>query len=77
MNAIPIAMFALGGIELLIIALILAFIGFWIWMLVDCALKEDSQNQKILWIVLMFMFGLIFAPLYFLIRKLPRKAKPI
>lgn len=68
-------MFALGGFELLLIALIFGFFGFWIWMLIDCATKEENQNQKILWIILMVLAGFICAPLYFLLRKLPRKPK--
>jgi hypothetical protein len=73
------AMLGLGATELLIILIMLplsaAFLGFWIWMLIDCATKEEDQTQKIVWIIPIALFGIIGAPLYFFIRKLPRKAK--
>jgi hypothetical protein len=36
---ILVGMFGLGPTELLIVALMLALSAFWIWMLVDCAIR--------------------------------------
>jgi len=77
MNLIPIAVFGIGALELLLIAFIFGLLGFWIWMLIDCASKEEDQTQKVVWIILIVLVGFIGAPLYFFIRKLPRKTKVI
>jgi Kef-type K+ transport system membrane component KefB len=64
-----------GFFELLLILLILAMGAFWLWMLIDCVTKEEDQNQKIIWVILIAVVGIVGAPLYFLLRKLPRKKK--
>lgn len=61
-----------GGPELIMIALVLGMIAFWIWMLVDCATKENSSN-KLLWILIIAISGVIGAAIYFFARKLPRR----
>lgn len=75
----PLAILGLGAAELLILLVMLpllgALFGFWIWMLIDCATKEDDQTQKIVWIILIALVGIIGAPLCFFVRELPRKAK--
>jgi hypothetical protein len=49
---------------------------FWIWMLVDCAMKEPSQgNDKIVWILVILFTHLIGAALYFFIRRPKRIAE--
>jgi hypothetical protein len=77
MNTTLLAVFGIGAAELLLIAFIFGLLGFWIWMLIDCATKEEDQTQKIIWIIMIVLIGFIGAPLYFFIRKLPRKAKTI
>jgi nitrate reductase NapE component len=77
MQITTLAVFGIGAAELLLIASILGTFGFWIWMLIDCATKEADQTQKILWLILIALVGFIGAPLYFFIRKLPRKPKTI
>jgi Phospholipase_D-nuclease N-terminal len=67
--------FGLASMELLIIGFALLAVPFWIWMLVDCATNEEDQNQKIVWVIIIAVVGLIGAPLYFFVRKLPRKAR--
>lgn len=67
----------LGWPELVIIALLLAGFGFWIWMIVDCATNEKDSGTKIAWILVLIFIGFIGAPLYFLVRKLPRKSATI
>ena len=59
----------LGTRELLIV---LASLVFWIWMIVDCA-QSEKGGTKVAWIVFIVVAGFIGAPLYLLIRKLPRK----
>ena len=62
---------------LIIIPLIfvgLAFVAFWIWMLVDCATKESSQgNDKLIWILVIIFTHWIGALIYFLVRRPERK----
>ena len=57
------------------IAFIFTFciLAFYIWMIVDCAKNEDEGNTKIVWILVILLTGCIGAPLYFIVRKLPRK----
>jgi hypothetical protein len=61
----------LGGWELSILISIALF-AFWIWMIVDCAKHE--QKAKAAWLVFIIVF-IVGAPLYFLIRKLPRQSQ--
>ncbi len=43
---------------------------FWIWMLVDCAMKEPSQgNDKLIWVIIILFTHLLGALLYFFIRR--------
>lgn len=68
------ALIGLGASELIIILVgILAF-TFWIWMVVDCVTKETDPTQKIVWIILIAVVGVVGAPLYFFLRKLPRRS---
>jgi len=63
----------LGGWE--VVAILIAALAFWIWMVVDCVAYERKRNEQLLWLFLI-IFGNIFgASLYFLIRKRPRKGK--
>jgi len=68
---------ALQGFGILEIPLMLFSMGlfaFWIWMIVDCATKED-EGSKIAWLLVIILIGAIGAPLYFFVRKLPRGNK--
>ncbi len=56
-----------------LILLALALFAFWVWMLVDCATRETPGNPKFGWLLFIALAGVIGAPLYFLLRKLPRK----
>ncbi|HVJ46241.1 MAG TPA: PLDc N-terminal domain-containing protein [Luteolibacter sp.] len=62
----------LGGPELVMIGLVLGIVGFWIWMLVDCATKENSNN-RVLWLLVIALSGIVGAVIYFFARKLPRR----
>ena len=49
---------------------------FWIWMLVDCAMKEPSQgNDKVVWVLVILFTHVIGAALYFFIRRPKRIAQ--
>ena len=64
------AAFGLKGPTLIVIAVALAF---WIWMLVDCANHESEGSTKIAWLLIILLAGIVGAPLYFFVRKLPRR----
>lgn len=59
----------------LLFVLLFLFIGilgsiFWLWMLIDCAVNEPSQNNdKIVWIILILFLHVLGALLYFFIRR--------
>jgi hypothetical protein len=59
-----------------IFLLVLGLLGllFWIWMLIDCALNETTENQqKLIWILVIIFVNLLGAIIYFFVRKLPRR----
>ena len=63
----------LGGWE--VVAILIAVLAFWIWMVIDCVAHETNLNGKLPWLLLI-IFGKIFgASLYFLIRKMTRKGQ--
>jgi len=43
-------------------------------MIVDCAQYETDGTTKIVWLLVILLAGFIGAPLYFFVRKLPRKS---
>ncbi len=52
------------------LALTLAAVGFWIWMLIDCATKEpDTGNDKITWIIIIALTNWIGALIYYFVRR--------
>lgn len=59
----------------LLVVLVIAAVSFifWIWMLIDCATHETSEeNQKIIWLLLIFFLHSIGALVYFFARRRPR-----
>ena len=57
----------------------LAVIGtiFWIWMLVDCAMKETSQgNDKLIWVLVILFTHWIGAAIYFFVRR-PQRIREV
>ncbi len=49
---------------------------FWIWALVDCAVKEPNEgNEKVIWILIIILTHWIGALLYFFIRRPKRLAQ--
>ena len=50
---------------------------FWIWMIVDCATKENSDgNDKLIWILVIVLAGWIGALIYLLARR-PKRIKQL
>jgi hypothetical protein len=44
-------MIQLSGVGLLLIALSLTLTAFWIWMLVDCAMRVSKDSKKVGWLI--------------------------
>jgi hypothetical protein len=71
------SVFNLAGPDLLIIfAIFFITIPFVIWMVVDCAVHESSENNlKLVWLLV-----ILFAPcgslIYFFVRKISRPSPP-
>jgi hypothetical protein len=43
---------------------------FWLWMLIDCAMKEPSDgNDKLIWIIVIIFTHLLGALVYFFVRR--------
>lgn len=61
-----------GWPELLVLAFVAGAIAFWIWMIVDCANHESPGSTKVCWLLVILLAGFIGAPLYFVVRRLPR-----
>ncbi|MEK6947477.1 MAG: PLDc N-terminal domain-containing protein [Nanoarchaeota archaeon] len=61
---------------LLIIALAAAGFAFWIWMIIDCAKREfKKENEKVVWIVVVVVLGMIGATIYYFAVKFQDKNK--
>jgi hypothetical protein len=76
-------MFAIGASEigvsivfLIFLVLGLAASAFWVWMLVDCVQNEtDGGNNKIIWILIIVLAGVVGALVYFFVRRSQRLAQ--
>jgi uncharacterized membrane protein len=66
----PVLLADIGGLFLLPIGLFA--LAFWIWMIVDCA-RHESGSSMVAWLLLILFVGVIGAPLYFFLRRLPRQ----
>lgn len=67
---------SIGIPELVILLVVSLGTLFWIWMLVDCATREKDP-QRLIWMIIIFFTHLIGAALYFLVRRLARRAEPL
>jgi len=66
---------AAGPIELFVIVLALLWpglLGVWIWMLLDCAVKEEEGTDKIVWMLVILFANFVGAFIYLFAKKLPR-----
>ena len=66
----------IGVWEIILVVACLFFIGFPIWMIVDCAIHETSASAKAIWIVGMVLLGVIIAVPYYFACKLRRSIAP-
>jgi uncharacterized membrane protein YsdA (DUF1294 family) len=58
-----------AGIIGILVAIIL--FAFWVWMIVDCAMREYRNNvEKVIWLLAIIFFGWIGALVYFLVVRL-------
>lgn len=49
--------------------------AFWIWMLIDCVMKEtDEGNNRLIWVLVIVLAHLIGALIYYFVRKQKRIA---
>ena len=78
MEGMPEAIPAFGGLVFCFIWIVVLLLGvgstaLWIWMLIDCATKEEEEgNTKVVWILIIVFTGIIGALIYLFARKLPR-----
>jgi hypothetical protein len=63
-------------IMMILFAILLGTV-FWIWMLVECAVKEPNNNEKIVWIIIIAVTHLIGALIYFIVKRPKRISSPI
>lgn len=57
-------------IGLLVLPIVLLGTIFWIWMLIDCAVKEKGPgNDKLVWILIILFMHFLGALLYFFARR--------
>ena len=45
---------------------------FWLWMLIDCLLKETDVTQKIIWALVIFFLPCVGSLIHLFVRKIPR-----
>jgi len=61
-------------VSILIFILVILAIVFWIFMIVDAAQREFKQeNDKVLWILIVVLTGIIGAIIYYFMIKKPNK----
>ena len=65
-----------AGPALVLLALIL-LPAFWVWMIIDCAVKEPPGPDKIVWILIILLGNAIGAAIYFVVRRSGRGRGPI
>ena len=60
-------------ILLAMFAFLLAAIGFWIWMIVDCANHEPPGNDKLVWLLIVILLNWVGGIVYYFARRQPRQ----
>jgi len=61
----------------LVLILLVLLPAFWIWMIVDCAVKEPPGPDKIVWILIILLGNAVGAAIYFVVRRSRRGHGPI
>ena len=72
MQSSPTAFGAL--VPLLLLLVVAGFfilgVGFWIWMLIDCAVHEPAAgNEKVVWILVIILTNWVGALIYLVVRR--------
>jgi hypothetical protein len=49
--------------------------GLWLWMLIECATREPSGTDKIVWILVILLGGFVGALVYLIVRRPKRIAE--
>ena len=62
-------MFGIGPWEVMMILVVAIGGVFWLWMLVECAVKEPNNVEKIVWVVIIAVTSWLGAAIYFLVRR--------
>jgi hypothetical protein len=60
---------SIGAPELLILLVVLVAMLFWLWMLIECAIKEPSGSDKIMWLLIILVGSSLGAVAYFFARR--------
>jgi hypothetical protein len=65
----------LADARLVLTPILLLALAFWVCMLLDCASHEQGRT-RIIWFLIILFLGEVGAPLYFILRRLPRRQSP-
>ena len=60
-------------VEILLIPFVLAVgiaaLGFWLWMLIDCLTREPRENNgRLMWVLVIVLTKLVGAGIYYFVR---------
>ena len=60
----------IGFLVLGVMSCSLAILGFWVWMLVECALYTPAENNlKLVWVLIIVLTGCIGALIFFFVQR--------
>ena len=65
-------MMPIGPLELMLVSLFILIVFFWIWMLISAIVKPEEELRhasKLIWIIFIFLTGIIGATLYYFLEK--------
>ena len=60
------------ALMMLFFLLMMLFLAFWIWMIVD-AVQNEKDNDLLVWLLILIFLGFIGAIIYYFVRKRKRK----
>jgi CDP-diglyceride synthetase len=67
-------MFAVAGLVLFIVLVVILCIVFWFWMLIDC-LQRKKFEDRLIWVLVIIFLGLIGTILYYFLVKSKAKTR--
>ena len=62
----------IGAFQCAVLLIGLGLFALWIWMIIDCATKEEEGTNKVVWILVVVLANWIGALIYLFARKIPR-----